>query len=113
MQSAKERIAFLEQQLEGAVMHLRVSQDNHSQMLATMSTHEDRLKAIYKEKRDRDEARNKQIQVAVTHLQRDASRYAFIRQHMVQVWKLSIAAEGHALDCQIDTALQRHEKSAA
>lgn len=107
-----ERIVFLEQQLAGAITHLRVSQENHAALLAQMSGHEDRLKLVYRQKRDRDEAINKQLRLSVAHLAQAAARYAFIRQHQVQIWKLGIAAEGDALDKLIDAKLEQQPTAA-
>lgn len=99
-----ERETFLEQQLAGAVNHLRISQENHAALLREMKGHETRVKATYKERNDAREREAKALRIQITAIQQDAARYAYIRQHQVQIWKLCIAAQDIELDRLIDYA---------
>lgn len=104
--SEQEQIAFLQEQLAGAVMQLRVQEGHIQQLSGQMTGYDERVRKIYRDKHDRDEANNKQLRLSVAHLAQLAARYQFLRQYQVQVWKLGIAAEGDALDRLIDARLE-------
>jgi hypothetical protein len=108
--SETEQIAFLEQQLAGAVMFLR-------QKDATEEACAKRLESIYKAS-FADMLRQLQIQAKrvknlEARLGADSTRYAFLRQHMVQVWKLGLAASAEQLDKALDEQIERLNKQQA
>lgn len=106
-----EEIAFLRAQLAGAVTQLRVAEGHVRQLTGQMQGYDARVREVYRKKRDQDEARNKELRLSVTHLCQAATRYSYLRQHQVQIWKLGIAAEGDALDKLIDAKLEQRPVS--
>jgi hypothetical protein len=110
LMSDVERIAFLEQQLAGAVMFLR-------QKDATEEACAKRLEGIYQasfaDMRRQLETQAKQVKELEARLGAASTRYSFARQHMVQVWKLGIAASGERLDELLDEQIERMNKQQA
>lgn len=101
--------AFLGAQLAGAVTHLRIAEGHVQQLTGQMQGYDARVSKIYRDKRDQDEKRNKEIRLSVAQLAQDAARYSYLRQHQVQIWKLGIAAQETELDKRLDAAMQSRE----
>ncbi len=102
LDEALHRVAFLEQQLTGAVKLLHGKD-------ATEAACNARLQRVYDQAERELEARlavtKARLQNLVDETREAAQRYAFMRQHQVQVWKLGIAASGESLDREIDKAI--------
>lgn len=99
----QEYIAFLEQQFSSAVNLLQKYEGGEAAMV-------ERLEGKYRTERDQLRADIKQRRERIAHMERqiltNAGRYDFLRQHLVQVWKLGIGATGFALDAAIDDLLR-------
>lgn len=86
-----ERIEFLEHQFANCYARLVESETRVSTLLAERIAGTAAVKARYREQMQSMVNQTKQ-------LARDAALYGMLRQHLVQVWGLGIAAKGDALD---------------
>lgn len=109
MDSKDERIAFLEQQLAGAVMHLRQKDASEDACIA-------RLEAFYKERFDGLQAERDRIresyQESIKQLGLYAMRYDLVRQYTVRIRELDILCRGLALDHELDKLIERTRRQA-
>lgn len=103
----EERIAFLEQQLAGAVTFLRQKDATEEACVARL---EAQYAQGYAEHERKVQAKIKRIEAMGKRILANSNRYELLRAHMVQVWKLGIAASGENLDTVLDERLLSAEK---
>lgn len=109
-QAPQEYIAFLEQQLAGAVMFLRQKDATEE---ACVKRLEEQYRVQFAQNRDLLEERRKQFDLRERELGAGYARYALLRQYQVQVWSLGIAATGENLDRALDEQIRRAQKALA
>lgn len=105
--STEEHIAFLEQQLCAAIAMLRQKDQTEAEIAAKYDRQSTATVDSVKQ----------QLRDQVTHLQQlektlvmQVTRYRFLRQYQVQIWKLGIAATGEQLDKALDEHIERLRK---
>lgn len=99
--------SFLMEQLHGAVTMLRARDETEERCNA-------RYRTIYRATEERLQKQVEEIKQrsaeAIKKTQVDATRYRFIREHQVRVWKFGIAATAEQLDRALDEQLERAQK---
>lgn len=107
-ETPQEYIAFLEQQFSNAINLLQKYEGGEAATVERLEAkyrgHRNKLGADIAERRERI----KRLEAAILA---NAKRYEFLRQHMVQVWKLGIGATGQALDSTIDELIRKGPQS--
>lgn len=103
----QEYIAFLEGQLANAINLLTRYEGGEAALVERLEAqyrgHRDKLGADIAQKRERIKQMEERILA-------NSRRYDFLRQHLVQVWKLGIGASGDGLDRVIDDLLSKASK---
>lgn len=104
--SPQEHIAFLEQQLAGAVGILRQKDETEMQIVRR---YDGQSKKFVGEMKARLDAQMKHMQAQEKAIGQQARRYRFLRAFQVQIWKLGIAASEAKLDELLDVQIAAHE----
>lgn len=102
-----QKIEFLMRQLAGAVTMLRQSDERNAGLIEQMKRYDARRAGVYKDKKKLVERQATELRIQLAQAHQDASRYRFLRQHQVQVWKLGIATQGETLDKLVDAKLEQ------
>jgi hypothetical protein len=107
-ETPQEYIAFLEGQLTSAINLLGRFEGGEAAVVERLEAqyrgHRDKLGADIAQKRERIKQMEERILA-------NARRYDFLRQYLVQVWKIGIGATGAGLDNAIDDLLRNTPKS--
>jgi hypothetical protein len=91
-------------QLANAVGYLRRFEEGEAAVIRRL---EDRYRAKEMQLDAEIDGRRQRLKQQAKSALTDSERYAFIRQHIVQVWKLGVGATGMQLDHAIDALMRK------
>lgn len=105
--SGVDQIVFLQQQLAAAISILRAYEQTESNRSA-------KYRNLCEERKKDFEVRTAKVEERFNRLTSqvlvNATRYALLRSHQVQIWKLGIAATGEQLDKALDEQIKRAQE---
>lgn len=100
----EEQCAFWQHQCAGAIALLRQKDATEEVCIARL---DEKYRAHLKEVRERNDALKQRLQALEKRYGADVARYQLVRRHMVQIWKLGIAATAERLDELLDEQIKQ------